>query len=387
MTLTKVSCLTKKGLVIFAALFIITVLANVFWTNIVEFYYYVLPPKQEINAVYGLLPPLTFTPKTNLNSDKTEFVLNTKGGNLPLTIPKVIEVYRFQPNTFSYTAGKDAQNLALILGYTDTELLTDLRGDVYRWGNFNIKSQLEIKLFTKEIELTTDLTTPQVREILRNGEITEEAAIRSTDTLLKELNAGSDPLYSTAEKIATPGKINFNRIQTSTSIRDTQFYRVDYFRTIERNNGKFRILGPEPKKGNISIYTLSGGRNSNSIPPYLAYPIVSVNNSTIDRNSVGYYPTISARTAWEALLNKNAVLAGIYPEDKSILEEVREAEVERVLINDIYLAYYENTDPQTYLQPIYVFEGNYVGAAGDRGDIFYYVPAIQGQYVTSYTNN
>jgi len=39
----------------------------------------------------------------------------------------------------------------------------------------------------------------------------------------------------------------------------------------------------------------------------------------------------------------------------------------------VYLAYYDSLDPQTYLQPVFVFEGD--------DDFLAYVPAVEAAWV------
>ena len=378
MNLTVVSYYARRVIIISVLALVVVFLGNVYWNTIVEFYYTLLPPKTSVNPTFGNLPPLEFQPKINL-AENTEFVLNTRNSALPVGLPKVIPVYRFLLPSFSYTAGGDAQKYALEFGYTDSELLTDLRGTIYRWGSFNFGSELVIDINSKEIELFTDLTSPNVRNLLSAGSLTEQAAITSADALLAKLNMGNDTLYKNAKKATVTGKVLFNTLVNSDSLRDAQFVRVDYNRSISTQN--YPIFGPEPRKGLISIVVAGSSRDN--LPPALKYPLVSINNSRIDENNIGFYPIINSRTAWEALLSGNAILAGIYPTNESDLVQTNQSTITRVLINEIYLAYYENDRPQTHLQPIYVFQGNYLGEGGNAGEVYYYVPAVQGSYVNS----
>jgi len=51
------------------------------------------------------------------------------------------------------------------------------------------------------------------------------------------------------------------------------------------------------------------------------------------------------------------------------------------LVDNIYLAYYENTKDQTYLQPIYVFEAKYKSLGSQGGEMVIYLPAVSGEFV------
>ena len=46
---------------------------------------------------------------------------------------------------------------------------------------------------------------------------------------------------------------------------------------------------------------------------------------------------------------------------------------DRIVIRNISLAYYDSDEPQEYLQPIFIFEGD--------NDFVAYLPAITGEYL------
>ncbi|HAZ29270.1 TPA: hypothetical protein DCY43_00750, partial [candidate division WWE3 bacterium] len=75
------------------------------------------------------------------------------------------------------------------------------------------------------------------------------------------------------------------------------------------------------------------------------------------------------------------VLSGILPKDGNPFESYVPIRVDKILINKIYLAYYDSPKLQKYLQPIYVFEGNYTTVGSSAGQITLYYPAISGDYV------
>ena len=60
--------------------------------------------------------------------------------------------------------------------------------------------------------------------------------------------------------------------------------------------------------------------------------------------------------------------------------------IDKILVNNIYLAYYDTPKLEKYLQPIYVFEGNYTTVGGGAGQITLYYPAISGDYILPVTN-
>ena len=51
------------------------------------------------------------------------------------------------------------------------------------------------------------------------------------------------------------------------------------------------------------------------------------------------------------------------------------SETQVITVRNIYLAYYDSISPQTYLQPVFVFEGD--------GGFIAYVPAINPEFIES----
>ena len=91
------------------------------------------PPKDPPTPIYGLLPPPEFAQVKTLN-DNPRYILNTKDGKLP-GFPVKMPVYRYRTLPFSYEAGKKATQDAAYLGFLDSDLTTNLRGEIYKWTN------------------------------------------------------------------------------------------------------------------------------------------------------------------------------------------------------------------------------------------------------------
>jgi len=71
----------------------------------------------------------------------------------------------------------------------------------------------------------------------------------------------------------------------------------------------------------------------------------------------------------------------VVPANTSIFDKQAVPVVSEILVDNIYLAYYENTKDQTYLQPIYVFGAKYKSLGSQGGDMVIYLPAVSGEYV------
>ena len=169
------------------------------------------------------------------------------------------------------------------------------------------------------------------------------------------------------------GKYYLNRLLEVTIPSEAQIARVDIFRDISG----VPIVGPDPKKSQLHLYI---GQPSNGNKS-LRVPRLEANVKSIDLTDLSStYPLIPIETAWSEVVNGNGVITNVTPREQSPFEEYNPIIIEKALINDVYVAYYESEAEQTYMQPIYVFEGNYT-SAGRSGDITVYYPAISGEWV------
>ncbi|KKU57081.1 MAG: hypothetical protein UX79_C0022G0002 [candidate division WWE3 bacterium GW2011_GWB1_47_11] len=338
------------------------------------------PPKNPPNPIYGLLDPLEFIEQPISNST-VEYVLNTKTGRLPTNLPKIMTVYKYATPRFSYQAGKDAQRHAATLGFTDGNLVTDLKSDVYQWKDPLYNSKLDIKINSRELKMETPLSANS--SIYSPGLINTTTANETAVALFTGLERLSDQLYVTGKQKVTFGKILGSRAVLADSQLEAQFARIDFFRSIR----EIPILGPNPKEGLLNAVVATdkaiGRLQGKGAASILKNPNVEAYDWGIDQQSNATYPLLPVDRAWEVVVASNAVISNITPRGKSPFESYVPVRVDRVLINDIYLAYYDNKKSQKYLQPIYVFEGNYTTTAGDKGDITLYLPAIHGTFVKS----
>ena len=101
----------------------------------------------------------------------------------------------------------------------------------------------------------------------------------------------------------------------------------------------------------------------------------------IDPDDSATYPISFISDVWNEVRNGNGVLSGVYLKNKNPFEPYEQVHIERILINDIYLAYLDTKENQTFLQPIYVFEGNFSARGSKGGDVVIYYPAIQPEFI------
>ena len=329
----------------------------------------IIPEKDPPNPIFGQLDALEFIEKPIL-SQEVSYTLNTKDARLP-AIPAKFTVYQYNRPTFSYEAGKNAQKHAALLGFTDADLMTDLKGNVYKWKSVVSGGLLEINKDTKALTLDTSLEGRSA--LFPAGKLTEDSAINSAKTMLTSLNRFNDMLYQNGTQQVQFGKFTGSKIVGTTVVKEVQIARVDFFRTVN----KVPILGPDPKVGNLHVWVKAlEGQTS-----LYDYPRMEAHEWEVEGPSNATYPLVPITQVWNEIVKGKGIIVNVTPRDASPFDEFVPVRVDRVFVNNIYIAYYDNHKVQRYLQPIYVFDGNYTSSVGGAGSITLYYPAVDGQYV------
>lgn len=139
----------------------------------------------------------------------------------------------------------------------------------------------------------------------------------------------------------------------ATSLSTAHILRTNFFRN---NLDGLKILPPGFNKSyNYALYlpTLS-------IRPKILE--MHYNFWPIAFDDFATYPLRTGATAWQDLLDGYA----------SVMQNGN-AKEDTIKIRHIYLAYYDSEDPQNYLQPIFVFEGD--------NNFVAYLPAVSGEWL------
>ncbi len=327
--------------------------------------------KEPPNPIYGNLDPLEFINK-EVTGDQV-YKLNTKNGKLPGKFPYKIEVYKYKPVSFSYLAGENAEKDALFMGYDQEDLITDLKGTVYRWRRTDTSSFLEIDIHSRRFYADSDIA--KNTSFVQVGRMDEQYAKSNAIKFFEQLSR-MDETYENGDLKVTFAYIGGNKLFATTALRDVQYARVDLYRKI----GDYVVLGTDPKVGNLNVL-MAIPKNTREQP--IVYPRANAVYKEIDITSTpqASYPLIDITTAWEAVKNGKGVITSARPSNSSVFDKESTPIVNEILIDNIYLAYYESSKEQTYIQPIYVFEGKYKSLGSQGGDIAIYLPAISGEYV------
>jgi hypothetical protein len=370
MNLTKVSAMLKKAskwvFVVVGGYYLLLLVIIPGGTSAIKI---IFTKKEPPILTYGLLDQLEFLEK-RIGNASPEYVLNTKNGKLPTNLPDQLPIYKFKPIQYSYLAGKNAISDAALLGFQDKDLSSDLKGSVYVWRNSLTKSTLSVDLETRRINLTTDTTG--AGNNYKPGSINSQGAPELASQIISSIYR-FDATYTKGTRGITLGAFQGNKIyETTDANRDAQIARVDFYRTIN----DYPIFGPDPSEGLLRIFV--GNPVVKNSP--LRNPIASINYWEIVPQTNSKYPIISASEAWNAVKSGKGIISSLAQRGSNPFDSYVPIVVERILIDNVYLGYYETPKYQAYLQPIYIFSGTYTTRGNPGGDVTIYFPAVSGQY-------
>ncbi len=329
------------------------------------------PPKNPPNPVYGLLDPIEFEPQRILNTTPPKYTLFTKDGRLPADLPNRATVYTYAQPAFSYEAGKRASADASKLGFSDATLSTSLKGNEYRWVDPATGASLFVDITTSELEMK--IPAYSLFGAFKPGSINRVTGPSTAKSILQNIGRFWDPLYTSGTQTTEMGIVRNNGIVYTAFQGEAEVARVDFFRSV--NN--VPLVGPVYKEGLIRMVVAIPEKDQViRRSPYIYY-----NVREIVQNSQATYPLLPIATAWEEVAKGEGVISFVRPGTQSVFDEYKPIRVSEVLITDIFLAYYDDTREQPYLQPIYVFEGSYTGPDNSKGGIAIYYPAVSGEWV------
>jgi len=304
------------------------------------------PPVTPANHAFGVLDAIKFPISTG--SIDLRYRLETVEGYVPPASESAM-VFFMPKNPANLLALTNTKEFAKQLEFTDEpielskylykftdpqEPLRQLQYDIVS-KNFSLKYlyQQDPSLFTQR-----DVPLP-------------ETALMESQGLLKNFILFQKDIAEGSTKVQYLKYLGDNLVQT-TSHSQADALRIDYFRgPIAATN----IFYPNPEQGPITfIYSGSKQAKKHLFEfTYTYWPIDPETNAT--------YTLKTSTQAWQELQNGGGYVARFPKGDNK-----------DVVIRKIYLGYYDSLEPQTYLQPIFVFEG-------DNGYLAY-VSAISSEW-------
>jgi len=346
-TLTETAYFSRKtinygiiGIIIFIILRIIWSLFINYWTIAHP------PPPPPPNVLYGNIPPPVF-PKEGFINNLT-FKLETATGSLPESSPSA-KVY-FMPAASANLLSLDrASEKAIRMGFNGNPI--SLNSEEYLWTDPQIPLRtLKVNIVTGNISLRYDYREDQT--ILQDKNLPSEAqAIEEAKNILKNYDLSRDDLENgdiKVQKLLLQGGM----LVDVGSISESDFIRVQFQRNISPD---IQIVTPGINLA-PAVVTISGSQDA--VKRVIE---IDFNYQLIDKENSATYPIKDPSSAWEELKGGKGYVA-----NRGDMENNK-------VIRNIYIAYYDSLKPQTYLEPVYVFEGD--------NNFKAYVTAITNDYL------
>lgn len=349
--LTEISIFTRKFLVWLAIAFVGYIILKFMIDLGIAYWKATHPiPIPPPNAKYGKLPNPKFT-QVATSSSGLNFKLENVDNRPPETT-NAGKVYVMPKKFPTLMAAQRARTFAIKLGFTEPE--SALTPTYYHFVD------PEDKYRTLEIDTTT-MNLKLKYNFLANPNAIGDEPIQSKEKVIEEVK-NFISFQNLFDETVLKGKITteliyFDREEkvatAATSLSNTNLVRVNFFRGDIDN---LKVLPPAFKYSyNYAFYTPSPIINAKVLELYYTF-------WPIDFDDFGTYPLRSGASAWQDLVDGYALVVNMGNNTP-----------DKIVIRNIYLAYYDSEEPQSYLQPIFVFEGD--------NDFAAYMPAILNDWL------
>ncbi len=343
-TLTEVSFYTRRIIKYGAVIFFILLITPAVFKGAKKLYLVVRPPAPEApNFKYGKLPKL-YLPDAN-SSYKPELKLETVNGQLP-KFNNVGKVYLVQINKSRLLEIDRIKPKARVLGFVQ-DPIEQPDGQTFKFTNPANQSELTVNIISNNFHYSLNW---QIDQSLYSGFLksSNDQLLSESKSFLQNLGLLSPDLSDGEAKFAY-FQTNSGQLSPVNSVSEANFARVDIFRS---QKDKLPFVATGGNKSTVSVlFSSSQDRTKRVVDVSYQY------SKTLD-DDFGTYPLISVDQAWQLLQQGQGYIA-------------TKGE-QQVTVRKVWMAYYESSQPQQFLQPVFVFEGD--------KEFLGYVPAIEAKY-------
>ncbi|MBP7859814.1 hypothetical protein KA001_02565 [Patescibacteria group bacterium] len=387
MTLNDAALYTKRFiayLVIFIILYIIGEWS--FKLSATFFDTFFKKPQDPPSIIYGKIPKLNIS-TLPIDLSKVEFRKELPTVEFP-AFPKSVFVYKLEEPLATVVNEENMKDVAIKIGFLENA--KKLSNSKRIWVDTKNNRYLESEVFLQVFKYSTDPSF--LEKTLLKSPISPTAAIDSTkdyfssigfyqtdfekgdivvrggllqEGLIKETKIPQN------EKIKfvglTPKKLGFNTY--TQEIKNGK-------KTLVETPNYLEVFFRDPTKSNVNTFVGKTNTSGNTGLSVVGASYIYYKTSATG----GTYPLIPVEKAYQELLNKNTSLVFI-KEDGADFFAQSEAikDVLKIDIRNISLTYYMPNEFVKYLQPIYVFYGKFITLDDKRGDVYFYLPAIDSQ--------
>jgi hypothetical protein len=309
----------------------------------------IVPKMPPPNVKFGKLPKPEFTGQTTTNG--MQFTLENIDGKPPETTAAA-QIFSMPKRSSTLLASDRAKKFASGLGfYAAPHILTSANYEFIDPNDAHRKLALDI--INMNFKITYDYLSAGQAFFDKSRPMTKNQTQAAVVGFLKDRGLYDpsffNPRMSMKNLVYNAATQSFD---IASSLSTANAVRVDFFRT---DIAGLKVLPPGfDQSYNYAIYTYQQSVNLSFLNiNYTFWPVTHTDYAT--------YPLISAKQAWQAVQDGNAVVVRQGQNDPN-----------HIVVRNISLAYFDSEEPQSYLQPIFVFEG-------DNGFVAYY-PAISAEW-------
>lgn len=326
------------------------VLLRIFWSMLVSVYLAIFPPQAPPpNHAFGRLPKVAFPNPSASPSAQLIYQLQTIEGSVPNASASA-NVYFMPKKGSNLLALSTAQGFAKRLGFTTTPIPEPSNKNIYRFDDpANQLRHMWYDIVSTNFSLKYDFQLDP--GIFLNSKVPSTTEARAEARNMLQTYGLYPDDFNGGEVRVTYYKVSENKLVPVPSQSQADAVRVDFYRP---HIASTRVITGTRSEGPISIVFSGSGNAKKRVLQfnYTYWPI--------DYQTTATYSLKTSTQAWQELQSGGGYL-------------VQLPSTPVVTVRNVYLAYYDSIEPQTYLQPIFVFEG-------DDGFIAY-VPAINPEYV------
>ncbi len=336
------------------------------------------------------------------------FELNTDSGKVE-SLPQIVNLYAFDIQGQTLNAQLEAKQIASDLGF-DPESIYRQGTTSYIWSDKATERSLSVTARNLHFIMKTE--PEYVRNLTKEASLpTENEAISIAKNSLNSLNLLDE---SYAGGIATSTLIDINpdgSYSKTTALAEAELIRIDFFRKQSLISINSNLVGSEamvasltnrlgeaeedtkiindkkvtyynystivgftnPNKSNISVYvgvkdkSKDGFENVYQIE-YAYWPVTPL--------SCGTYELVSPATALENVQKGEGSLVYLTQTDNENLDGYEPKAIQKFIVYDIDLLYYESGNELAFLQPIYLIDGDVIFKDSSKGKFHFYYPAV-----------
>mgnify|MGYP006865016155 CR=1 FL=1 len=382
MNLAETQNSVKKGILFTISAIFIFYLGKFAINQTYGLYLKINPPKiPEPAAAFGPLPQLKMT---NVQiKGIPEYVLETVDGKLPRFSDRAY-VYQVNQPQGTLLSEQRMKQLAQDLNFTSS--FTKTSPSEFRWVDGVNSRTLNANVITKNFSLQTN--TNKLGSVVSSvGSINNNDAQDMVMGFLKAKGLINQQDIETLSFRSVPSQVVIGQLKEVSKINPiTKVMNVNVYRSIvekispEKEN-RYPVLGPNPRKSLIKFLVTNEGK-------VFRFPNIDFTYWDVNYNTKSDYYISPIQNVWATIVRGQGINTYIKPDNGDYYGEFSTLEIEKINIREIYVAYYEQEELAQYLQPIYVFEGQFItkplpGQISQTGEIVIYFPAIRGDFVKS----